>query len=222
VLVQKTQNVIDPSVTSDAVLSHCLPKKTDELLRAQLDAFDQIHEHPYVRQHRGFRETRLVQYYPSECQFDHPVPFLRQPPVGRGRRRMGIRRRRAVGGVGTAAATGIQSFLLAFSGGRLIVRRTSFVGTLSAVVLPAAERTTQVPTTGAARMREKPNPAVLAVSHAPLQIGVGFQNRVQRDLILPDKWSGAIELVPIRTKREKLLDGDGKKARYNRKLWMRA
>jgi hypothetical protein len=69
-------------------------------------------------------------------------------------------------------------------------------------------------------MREKPNPAVLAVSHAPLQIGVGFQNRVQRDLILPDKWSGAIELVPIRTKREKLLDGDGKKARLSVMIWI--
>ena len=64
-------------------------------------------------------------------------------------------------------------------------------------------------------MREKANPAVRAVNDAPLKFGVGLHDRVQRRLILPDKRLGAIILMPIRAKREKLLDGDDKKARLS-------
>jgi len=83
------------------------------------------------------------------------------------------------------------------------------------MVFPAAEGTTQVPPTCVSRMREKANPAVRAVRYAPLKLGMRLQDRVQHDLILPDKRPGAIELMPIRAKREKLLDGDGKKARLS-------
>ena len=79
----------------------------------------------------------------------------------------------------------------------------------------AAERAPQIPTAGAARMRQKPDPAVRADSHAVLQPRMGLQYRVQRDLILPDKRPGAIEFMPIRTKRENSLDGDDKKARLS-------
>jgi hypothetical protein len=64
-------------------------------------------------------------------------------------------------------------------------------------------------------MREKANPAVNAADDAPLKLGAGLQDRVQRGLILPDKRLGAIVLMPIRLKREKLLDGYGKKARLS-------
>ncbi len=64
-------------------------------------------------------------------------------------------------------------------------------------------------------MREKANPAVRAVRYAPLKLGMRLQDRVQHGLILPDKRPGAIELMPIHAKREKLLDGDGKKARLS-------
>ena len=65
-------------------------------------------------------------------------------------------------------------------------------------------------------MREKANPAVLAVNNALLKSGMGLQNRIQRRLILPDNRLGAIVLMPIHLEREKLLDGDDKKAR----LWL--
>jgi hypothetical protein len=71
---------------------------------------------------------------------------------------------------------------------------------------------TQVPPTCVAGMREKAYPAVHAVGDAAPKLGVGLQHRVQRGLILPDKRLGAIELMPIRAKGEKLLDGDDKKA----------
>jgi hypothetical protein len=44
---------------------------------------------------------------------------------------------------------------------------------------------------------------------------MGLQDRVQRDLILPDERLGAIVLLPIWPKREKLLDGYDKKARFS-------
>ena len=44
---------------------------------------------------------------------------------------------------------------------------------------------------------------------------MGLQDRVQRGLILPDKRPGAIVLMPIRAKREKPLDGYGKKAKLS-------
>jgi hypothetical protein len=64
-------------------------------------------------------------------------------------------------------------------------------------------------------MRQKPDPAVNANDRAASQFRMGLQHRVQGRLILPDKRVSAIVLVPIRAKREKLLDGDDKKARFS-------
>jgi len=111
--------------------------------------------------------------------------------------------------------TTIETLLLAFSGGRSIVRGTPLTGLLPAMVPSTAEWTTQIPPTDVPRMREKANPAVRAVSNAAEKLGVGLQNRVQRRLILPDKRLGAVILVPIRAKREKLLDGYSKKAKLS-------
>jgi hypothetical protein len=61
-------------------------------------------------------------------------------------------------------------------------------------------------------MREEANPAIRAVRHAAPKFGMGLHNRVQRGLIVPDQRPGAIVLMPIYAKREKLPDGDGKKA----------
>ena len=83
------------------------------------------------------------------------------------------------------------------------------------MALPAAERATQIPPAGVAGMCEKANSAVYAVSNTVAKLGMGLQNRIQRRLILPNKRFGAVVLVPIRAKREKLLDGYGKKARFS-------
>ena len=103
--------------------------------------------------------------------------------------------------------------LLTPSVDRSTVCSSPLIGTLSAMVLPAAKRAPQVPPTRIARMREKTNPTVRAGSDAPAKLGMGLQDRVQHGLILPDKRPGAIVPMPIRTKREKPLDGYGKKAR---------
>ena len=88
------------------------------------------------------------------------------------------------------------------------------------MVLPTAERTTQVQTTGVAGVREKANPAVRTVGDAAVKLGMELQHRVQRGLILPDERLGTIVLMPIRVNREKLLDGYGKKARLSFIIWI--
>ena len=112
-------------------------------------------------------------------------------------------------------AAGIEPLLLPHSGGRSIVGGAPSAAALPPMVLPAAERTTQVPSAGVAGMREKANIAVRTEDDAAAKLGVGPQDRVQCGLILPDQRPGAIVLMPIRANREKLLDGDGKKARLS-------
>ena len=200
--VQETENVIDPSARADAVLSHCLPKQVKNFAATELDALNQAHDHPHVGQHRRLRQARLVEHHPFQSQRDR-----RGAAGGR------VRRRRLWGG--RLMPTTIETLLLAFSGGRSIVRGTPLTGLLPAMVPSTAEWTTQIPPTDVPRMREKANPAVRAVSNAAEKLGVGLQNRVQRRLILPDKRLGAVILVPIRAKREKLLDGYSKKTRLS-------
>jgi hypothetical protein len=76
------------------------------------------------------------------------------------------------------------------------------------MVFPAAERATQIPAACAAWIGQKPNTAVNAAGNAPLQIGIELENRIQSDLILPNKRFDAIVLVPVLAKRENFLDGD--------------
>ncbi len=97
----------------------------------------------------------------------------------------------------------------------MIVGRAALVRTLLAMVLPAAERTTQVLSPSTTRIHGKSNSTVRAVSDTGLQRGIGSEDRVERDLILPDKRVNAIVEVPILTKREKPLDQDDKKARFS-------
>jgi hypothetical protein len=201
------------------VLSHCLPKQTEDLIATEFDPFDQAHHHPHVWQHRRTGQTRLVQHHPCQSQFGHQRQLVARGIVRHHPLRIEIRLRWAVGRTAAAVAAGIETFLLRFPGSRLIVRGTPLAGTLPAMVLPTAERTTQGPPTCVPGMSEKPNPAVSAASHANLKLGMGLQNRVQRGLILPDKRPGAIVLMPIRAKREKLLDGDDKKARLSVIMW---
>ena len=110
---------------------------------------------------------------------------------------------------------GIEPLLLRFPDRRSVVRGAPLAGMLPAMMLPAAERTAQVPPACVAGMREEANPAVRAGSRTITKPGMGLQDRVQRGLILPDKRAGAVVLMPIRAKREKPLDGYGKKARLS-------
>jgi hypothetical protein len=197
------------------VLSHRLPKQADQFTASQFDTFDQADDHPHVRQHRRSRQIRLTKQHPFQSQFDLHRRFVPGWLAGRRDLRIEIRLRGMVGHAWPALAAAVESFLLAFSGGGLIVRGAALARTPPTMVLPAPEGTTQIPATRVPRMREKPDPAVNAVNHATLKLGMRLQGQVQGGLILPDKRPGAVILVPIRPKREKLLDGYGKKARFS-------
>jgi hypothetical protein len=125
--VQKTQKVLDPAASADAVLSQSLSQQVDDFTAREFDAFNQAHDHPHVGQHRRVGHARLVQHY-----------VLRQ--FGRRRRC----RSEIVLGLGlrglAALAAGIEPLLLRLPGRRPVIRGAALAGTLSAVVLPTAKR----------------------------------------------------------------------------------
>lgn len=202
------------------MLSHCLPKQADHFTASEFDPFDQAHDHPHVRQHRRIRKTRLAKHHPCQSQLDIRRRFVAGRLARRRDLRIEIRLRRMGGHAWTALAAAIEALLLPFPGGRLIVRGAASAGTPPTMVLPAPEGATQIPATRVPSVREKSNPTVNAERDATLKLGMRLQDRVQGDLILLNKRPGAVVLVPIRAKREKLLDGYGKKARFSVMMWI--
>ena len=189
-------------------------------MAAQMDAFQQVHDHPYIRQQGRCPQSRLAQNQAFQLQFTLRrwfVPRLvhRWWFTGQGRHFMGRGGHFARGHLVIGAAASVKPFLQPFAGWSPVVGNAALVAALLAMMRSAAERAAQINSTGAARMRQKPDSAVRAESHAALQPRMGPQYRVQRDLILPDKRPGAIEFMPIRPKRENFLDGDDKKARLS-------
>jgi len=146
-------------------------------MAAEMDTLQQAHKHPYIRQHRRRPQSRLAQNHVFQSQFDirrQFAPFLvRLLFAGRGRLFMDCRRRFSLSHLDVAGATGVKSLLQPFAARSLVVSGTSLVGTLSAMVLSAAEGATQIDPAGAARMRQKAEPAISAEGHATLQPRMG-------------------------------------------------
>jgi hypothetical protein len=92
------------------------------------------------------------------------------------------------------------------------------VAELAMMVLSAAKGTAEIPTTRIAWIREEANPAVAAAHCAVLQIRNSPQGRIQRQLILTNKRTGAVVLMPILAKREDFRDGYQKIARFSVKI----
>ena len=168
--------------------------------------------------------ARLIQDHPFQWQLDcaRQVTWQRLVRGLRGRDlAMRVLTALRAGCRGEAAAPPtIETILLSFARGRAVVGGTPLTGTLLAMAPSATERATQVLTTCVTRMRQKPNPTVHASHRAAAQFRMGLEYRVQRGLVLPDQRVGAIVLVPIRSKRETLLDGDDKKARLSVRIRM--
>jgi hypothetical protein len=82
----------------------------------------------------------------------------------------------------------------------------------------ATEGAAQIKTTSVAGMCEEANLTLTAVDRATFQIGMFAQDGIERDLILSNKRTGAVVLVPIFAKREKLRDGYRKIARFSVKM----
>jgi hypothetical protein len=86
------------------------------------------------------------------------------------------------------------------------------------MVLSTTKGTAEIPTTRIAGMRTEANPAVAAAHGAALQIRTIPQGCLQRQLILTNKRTGAVVLMPILAKRENFRDGYGKIARFSVKM----
>ena len=83
---------------------------------------------------------------------------------------------------------------------RSIVLPAPRVRLLAAMVLTAPEWTVEIPSIRISRMCQKANPAVAAVHRTVCQIGMIAQDGIKRDLILTNKRTSAIVLMPIRAK----------------------
>ena len=131
----------------------------------------------------------------------------------RGRRR--ITRR---GLAGLDACCNVELFLLRSAGVGVTVLLAPLVATLPAAVRSAAKGTAEIKSIRIAWMRKEANPAVAAPHCAALQIRTTAQGRIQRQLILTNKRTGAVVLMPILAKREDFRDGYSKTARFSVKM----
>jgi hypothetical protein len=121
-------------------------------------------------------------------------------------RRMDAWGRGDVVGGDRKAALRVTKLFLPFGLGLLVVSPAAIPAQFPAMMLAAAEWATQILAVAVARMREEPNPAVFAVRRATAQLVTSLQNGVQRDLILTNKRTSTLLLVPILGKSENLLD----------------
>ena len=99
-------------------------------------------------------------------------------------------------------------------------------GAPPAVCLSAAKGTAQVLAlpliaTGVAWMGQEEDAAMLALSQAALQVGMGSQDRPQDGVILKDESADLTLVVPVRPELKMPLDPYGKKPRVSLRMLMR-
>lgn len=83
------------------------------------------------------------------------------------------------------------------------------------MVLTATERATEIPPIRIPRMRQEANSTVAAEDRAACQIRTTAQHGIQRDLILTNKRTNTVALMPIGAKRKELPDSYDKNARFS-------
>lgn len=75
------------------------------------------------------------------------------------------------------------------------------------MVLTATELAAKIPPMGIPRMRQEANATVAAVDRTACQTRMIAQDGIQRQLILTNKRTDAVVLMPIRAKRKEFPDG---------------
>ena len=101
---------------------------------------------------------------------------------------------------------------------RSVVPLAPLVGLLAMMVLTATERAVELPPIRVPRMCQKANSTVAAVDRTACQIGTIAQDGIKRNLILTNKRTSAIVLMPIRAKRENFAGSYNKNARFSVKM----
>ena len=100
----------------------------------------------------------------------------------------------------------------------MIVLPAPRVGTLATMVLSTTERAAEILSTCIPRMREEANPTVATANRTLFQIGTIAQDGIERQLILTNKRTGAIVLMPFLAKRKNFPDRYDKIARFSVKM----
>ena len=112
----------------------------------------------------------------------------------------------------------VETFLRPSAGVGSIVLSAPLIGPLAMMVPPAAKWTAEIAAARVAGMSEEAYAAVATPHRAVLQIRTIPQDGIQQELILTNKRTGAVVLVPILAKRKKFRDGYNKIARFSVKI----
>jgi hypothetical protein len=83
----------------------------------------------------------------------------------------------------------------------------------------ATKRAAKIPPAGIARMREKANRTVATAHRTVCQVEPIAQGGIDCVLVLTNKRTSAIELVPISPKRKDFGDRDDKNAKFSVRMW---
>jgi hypothetical protein len=112
----------------------------------------------------------------------------------------------------------VELFLVLESLARSIVLLAPLVRLLAATVLTASERAVEILPIGVPRMGQEANGAVPAVDRAACQTRTSTQDRIERGLILTNKRTSTIVLMPVRAKCKEFPGGYDKNARFSVKM----
>jgi len=134
------------------------------------------------------------------------------------RRRYGLGPRAFRGAAARRAPLSIEMLLVPASLVGSIVPLAPLIGLLATVVLAAAERTAEITPIRVAWMGQKANAAMAAMDRTACQIRMIAQDGIQRQLILTNKRTGAVVLVPIGKKLKEFRDRYRKYARFSVKI----
>ena len=207
--MQKTENVIDPARAKRRCCVVSVPAAAAGRPRGKLSSMPSIRR-TIIRtygQHRRIRHRRLVSTTPSRRSFDRRCVIGRRTPghpMGRVGSGCGCGPRRWA--CHAAAAAGIETLLsCAFPRPFDSTRATPLRAAVDDGVPDS--RTDNANPVGrhfGDASESESRSDTQAGNAAAASSGCGLQNRVQCGLILPNKRLGAIVLVPIRAKREKL------------------
>jgi len=186
-------NLIDPPHSGHAVLSQNFLKQPEDLLPAHRTFLNQAHHHPQMFDQR----VRTAGAHPRAWPWGG-LPLLER--------------------WGLAAALVVGLFPLS-SLLRPVPSNTPSDRLPTPMGLTATKRTTKVLTPhsahvfapGVARIGEKENPAMPASGQASSQVGLGFQDRSQKQIILQHQRTDPFPTVPVLAKLKMLLDPACKK-----------
>jgi len=200
--VEIIQNVVDPTGARHAALSHNPREHFKKLFHRDASALDETCNHAQIPQH-GRVDRHSMGCLRRDWSVIVEGDLIRWVHTGRISRVVKWTTRGLLGRLVVSkwarfrlASFGVETLLLGLPGFRLVVPLRSLGGELSAVMLPAAERTAQIPTSTISGVGQKEYPAMFASCQAPSKMRLGLQDRPQQEVILQYKMPNRLIVIP--------------------------